>query len=171
MTWIVDEIIHFHTRWECVGIKGKITPNICIGSWDSLEIPNVQNVNWWIKTFMFMAHFLNQWKGLTSSYNVVKKDLLVTSCGYLMNVMTYSSFGSSTLRILGLPLLKILGVCHFDVVLVGGVKEYANMVSRYSKISEIHSFFTLDFIFNYIIHLFVLVCVVDVNERWSRSAS
>ncbi len=34
--------------------------------------------------------------------------------------------------------MKKLGMCHFDVVLVGGVKEYTNMVSRYGKISEIH---------------------------------
>jgi hypothetical protein len=53
----------------------------------------------------------------------VKEDLLITSCGYLKKVMTYSSFGSSTLRILGLPLLKILGMCHFDVVLAGELKN------------------------------------------------
>jgi hypothetical protein len=54
---------------------------------------------------------------------VVKEDLLVRSCGYLQNVMAYSSFGISTLGILGLPLLKILGMCHFDVVPMGKLKN------------------------------------------------
>jgi len=54
---------------------------------------------------------------------VVEENLLVRSCGYLKNVTTYSSFGSSTLGILGIPLLKILGLCHFDVVLVGELKN------------------------------------------------
>jgi len=70
-----------------------------------------------------MAQFFNQWKGLVASYNVVEENLLVRSCGYLKNVTTYSSFGSSTLGILGIPLLKILGLCHFDVVLAGELKN------------------------------------------------
>jgi len=84
---------YISTQGENVWESRARQPHICkikppIGSWDSLE-SQMFKMSIGGSKHLWMAHFINQWKGLATSYNVVKENLLVRSCGYLKNVTTY----------------------------------------------------------------------------------